>query len=256
MIDFNELLEKHALWLKNDPNGERADLRCANLRGIIFRGANLSGANLSGASLRDADLVYTNLRNTNLVYTNLRNANLSCANLSGSYLIDADLSASNLSSANLSGANLSGANLLNTILTGANLIDADLQCTDLRGADFPGANLKNTCLDPANIPNQKNIELFESSDGKVIGYRTRRSNCCGGTNYEDGKSYSAPVFSTGNTECHPGLYMFPTLARLEKYIKSYRLTGEKIKVLIDPKDIHRVGDKWRCRAFTVIGAIN
>lgn len=50
------VLEKHALWLKLDPNGVRADLRGADLRGANLCGANLYGANLRGADLYEADL--------------------------------------------------------------------------------------------------------------------------------------------------------------------------------------------------------
>ena len=43
-IMLNEILKKHKMWLNNEENGERADLRDADLYG-----ANLSDANLSGA---------------------------------------------------------------------------------------------------------------------------------------------------------------------------------------------------------------
>ena len=60
-----EILRKHALWVMEDPKGERADLsevdlRRANLSGADLyeadlRRANLSGANLSGANLSGAE---------------------------------------------------------------------------------------------------------------------------------------------------------------------------------------------------------
>lgn len=34
-MDIKEVLEKHRLWLADDPNGLRADLRGANLRGAL-----------------------------------------------------------------------------------------------------------------------------------------------------------------------------------------------------------------------------
>ena len=48
------VLEKHALWLRNNPNGIRADLCGADLCGANLRGADLCGANLCGADLRGA----------------------------------------------------------------------------------------------------------------------------------------------------------------------------------------------------------
>ena len=93
-LELKDILEKHFLWLKGDPNGERADLSWADLYG-----ANLSGANLSMANLRGADLSMANLRG----------ADFYGADLCGAYLRKADLSMANLSEANLYGANFCGA---------------------------------------------------------------------------------------------------------------------------------------------------
>ena len=70
------VLEKHALWLRNDPNGIRANLRGANLRGANLYGADLYGADLSGANLSGADLRRANLCGANLCGADLCGANL------------------------------------------------------------------------------------------------------------------------------------------------------------------------------------
>ena len=93
-LELKDILEKHFLWLKGDPNGERADLSWADLYG-----ADLSGANLSMANLRGADLSMANLRG----------ADFYGADLCGAYLRKADLSMANLSEANLYGTNFCGA---------------------------------------------------------------------------------------------------------------------------------------------------
>jgi hypothetical protein len=99
---LDKILENHKLWLKtNGQEGERADLRYADLSS-----ANLSYANLSYVDLRYADLSSANLR-----YANLRYADLSYANLRYANLRYADLSSANLRSANLRYADLSSANL-------------------------------------------------------------------------------------------------------------------------------------------------
>ena len=82
------VLEKHALWLRNDLNGVPANLRGANLRGADLREAdlrgadlcwaNLSGANLSGADLRGADLYGANLYGANLREAKNLNCPLAC----------------------------------------------------------------------------------------------------------------------------------------------------------------------------------
>ena len=99
--ELDSILNKHKMWLLNDPEGERADLR----------GADLSGANLFRANLWRANLWGANLWGANLSRTDLRGANLSAADLSRADLSAADLSRADLSGANLSGANLSGADL-------------------------------------------------------------------------------------------------------------------------------------------------
>ena len=90
-LKLKVVLEKHALWLRNNPNGTRADLRDADLSGANLSGADLGGANLSGASLVGADLCEANLRKANLRKANLRGASLGGADLGGADLRGADL---------------------------------------------------------------------------------------------------------------------------------------------------------------------
>ena len=54
--ELKKVLLKHSLWLKNAPDGEKADLRDADLREADFSRADLRGANLRDADLRRADL--------------------------------------------------------------------------------------------------------------------------------------------------------------------------------------------------------
>ena len=102
--ELKDILNKHALWLKHEPSGVRAELSCADLSGTNLRGADLSYANLSGAILRDADLRGADLRDADLFYAILRDADLRGADLSGTNLRGADLRGADLSYANLSGS--------------------------------------------------------------------------------------------------------------------------------------------------------
>ena len=79
--ELEVFLRKHKLWLADDPNGERADLCGADLRGANLWGADLRGADLWGADLRGADLRGADLRGADLGEANLRGANLRGANL-------------------------------------------------------------------------------------------------------------------------------------------------------------------------------
>ena len=98
-MDLKDILRLHSLWLKDNPEGKRANLIGANLRGADLSGADLWGADLCGANLSGADLSDADLSG----------ADLSGANLRGANLWGADLSGANLSGAGLRGANLWGA---------------------------------------------------------------------------------------------------------------------------------------------------
>ena len=58
------ILEAHHRWLNNDPYGQRADLRWANLRE-----ADLREADLRWADLREADLRWADLRRADLDFS-------------------------------------------------------------------------------------------------------------------------------------------------------------------------------------------
>jgi len=82
-----EILIKHRLWLETEgAEGERANLRYADLRGANLRYADLRGANLRYADLRGADL---------------RGADLRQADLRGAYLSEADLRGADLRGSDL-----------------------------------------------------------------------------------------------------------------------------------------------------------
>ena len=103
---LNDILAKHLKWLRNEVDGERA-----NLRGTDLRGTDLCGANLSCVDLSGVDLSGTNLCDANLSCADLSDANLSCADLSYANLYGADLRYANLSGTDLCGADLCGADL-------------------------------------------------------------------------------------------------------------------------------------------------
>lgn len=117
---LSEILRKHELWLKDDPNGEianlkDADLRCADLRYADLRYAGLRHANLEDANLKNADLRHAYLKGANLKGAYLRTANLEDADLKYADLKDANLKDAILRYADLRGANLKDAFLTQTI---------------------------------------------------------------------------------------------------------------------------------------------
>ena len=152
MLDLVAILEAHSKWLRNEPEGVRANLVGANLECANLRSANLECANLVGANLVGANLVGANLRSANLECANLRSANLECANLVG---------------ANLVGANLVGANL-----RGANLVGANLECANLEGANLRSANLEGANLEGANLRGAKGLHFAHCpQEGAFFAYK-------------------------------------------------------------------------------------
>ncbi|MDA1190594.1 MAG: pentapeptide repeat-containing protein [Candidatus Poribacteria bacterium] len=126
-----------------------ADLRGANLEGVVLAERSLYKANLQNANLRNADL-----HRCDLGTANLRNADLSGADLRWANLIRADLRGANLENAIFSdgenmgnfGANLRRADLRKANLKGADMRGVTLEYADLRYADARGANFNGTDL--------------------------------------------------------------------------------------------------------------
>ena len=154
-VELKTILDLHEKWLIKEPDGKRANLYMADLRGADLSGAYLSGANLSGADLRGADLCCADLSGTNLRGTNLIGADLSGAKLSGANLYMADLRGADLSGAYLSGAKLSGADLRGADLSGAYL----------SGADLSGAKNINC---PISCPEKGSFIGFKKANGLII----------------------------------------------------------------------------------------
>ena len=167
------VLEKHALWLRNDLNGVRANLRGADLRGADLREADLRGADLYGADLCEAKLCEAKLCRADLREADLRGADLYGADLYGADLCEAKLCRAKLCGADLRWAGLYGADLYRADLRlanlyGANLYGADLYRADLRGADLRGADLH----EAKNL----NCPLACPERGSFIGFKKVRGN--------------------------------------------------------------------------------
>src|SRR5512141_2424226 len=74
---LNAIIENHVKWFNGEPDGKRADLHWANLRGANLSEADLHWANLSEADLHWANLHGSDLRGANLSEADLRDADLS-----------------------------------------------------------------------------------------------------------------------------------------------------------------------------------
>ncbi len=81
MDNLQQIMRDHALWLRADPAGKRADLSRANLSG-----ANLCYANLSVANLRGANLCYANLSGAVIREGLTLGRNIGCASRGDPYV--------------------------------------------------------------------------------------------------------------------------------------------------------------------------
>jgi uncharacterized protein YjbI with pentapeptide repeats len=154
-----------------------ANLRDANLFGLVLTGVALDNVNLERAALR-----LTDLQNADLSFAYLRDANLESSVLSG-----ADFTAANLSGASLPGAQLTSdpdiperlkvatkaAKLTLAYLNNADLDGADLSNADLRYAELPGAQLREADLSGADLTDargwtEEQLDQAKSLDGATM----------------------------------------------------------------------------------------
>lgn len=152
-----------------------------------------------------------------------------------------------LRDADLRGADLRGANLRDAELCGADLRNAELWAANLCGAELRNAELRDTCLDPRNRPNAHTRGFRVRGDGWVSGWRTVRTPAPGKQLVRD-RYYAADVFSTADTECHPGWYLWPTREAAAAWAPDQPLALVRAR----SRDIHHAGTKWRARMIHVI----
>ncbi len=164
-MNILDILDKHAAWLRGEPEGVKADLTGANLTGADLTGANLTGADLSGANLFEANLSGAHLSWAKLLRTNLSKANLFEANLSGANLVGGNLSRTHLPGADLSKANLSKANLSGANLSGANLSGADL--SEALNIDTLSWD-SNTAFYPLQCPETGTYTAYKKANNLIV----------------------------------------------------------------------------------------
>ena len=211
-MNILDILDKHAAWLRGEPEGVKADLTGANLTGADLTGANLSGANLSKA--------------------NRSGANLSGANLSGANLSKANLSKANLSGANLSGADLSKALNIDTLSWDSNTAFYPLQCPET--GTYTAYKKANNLIVELEIPydalrSSATSRKCRASKAKVISITDLAGRPAGDRVLSDyahspkieyivGQTIEIPNFDTNRwRECAPGIHHYITREEAVKH---------------------------------------
>ena len=226
--DLKEILRKHALWLNNDPEGKKADLRWADLRGANLRGADLRWADLKGANLSKASLKGANLKGADLRWANLKGAILKGANLN-----EADLKGANLYGANLKGANLYGADLSEADLSGVKNLSLPIVAPE-KGSFIGYKKCRGGLIVELEIPedalrSSATTRKCRCSKAKVLSITNldgSKSECTEATSNRD----SFFVYKVGETvevtnfdpnrwnECSTGIHFFVTREEAEMYM--------------------------------------
>ena len=223
------ILNKHKMWLRNDPKGERAYLSGEDLRGADLRGAYLSGANLTVADLTGADL-------TGAI---LRGADLTGVNLYGAYLREADLREvyfreAYLREADLTGVNLYGAYLREANLTGAtNVPYLPMACPDegeytaykkVRGnyvvvLHVPSYAKRSSALGRKCRCDKADVIRIDNLDGSMADVSTVYSSYDNNFKYTVGETVTVENFDDNRwNECAPGIHHFMNRQEAVNYI--------------------------------------
>ena len=236
-MNIKDILDKHAAWLRGEPEGVKAnltgaDLSKANLTGADLSEANLSKANLTGADLTGADLSKANLSKANLSKANLSKANLTGANLTGADLFEANLSGANLFAANLSGGNLSKALNIDTLSWDSNTAFYPLQCPET--GTYTAYKKANNLIVELEIPydalrSSATSRKCRASKARVISITDLAGHPAGDRVLSDyahspkieyivGQTIEIPNFDTNRWhECAPGIHHYITREEAVKH---------------------------------------
>jgi uncharacterized protein YjbI with pentapeptide repeats len=102
-LEIDEIIEKHTLWLQDDPLGERAYLAYANFDGLDFSNKSLLNLGFEKSSFIGCNFegVFTNhcsFRNANFTGAEVTNARLDICNFLNSDFTDASLTGTSIAS--------------------------------------------------------------------------------------------------------------------------------------------------------------
>ena len=133
MIDLDTLfdvIDRHELWIKGRPGGERAVFIGMDLSHAVFRGHNLSQAVFCDSDLRSAKLL-----DCCCIYAYFRNARLS-----GADIVNCNFACADLTSATFGGGALIAASDFElAIARNANFLNTCIYRSDFHGTDLTGA---------------------------------------------------------------------------------------------------------------------
>ena len=247
--ELNQILEKHAKYLREEDGGE-----CADLSYIDLSEKNLSGMDLSEAILVGTNLMKANLSGADLSNACLIKASLTGADLTGATLVNAEMNGADLDHMNAREADFSGAEMIQALmwdcnfekskfvlskLIGSKLCDCNLKGADLRGAELYGCDLdyahfEGADLEWANLMETKNA-YYATFEGANMTHTEVSGLALDKKRVKDAK----------------GLFIPNACPEEGSFIAWKKCRDERIVKLLIPKEAKRVGgDYWDIRAST------
>lgn len=171
--ELNEIMEKHAYYLRGRRGGARAVIKFGDLSDLNFSGKDLSQADFTGSNLARCDFSRSTCSGTCFFSCDLRQCDLTNAILSRADFRGAHMAGANLSGANMDSADLREGKIMErgefgmlvnkplpafpkgksptTVLTGAKFTDTSMAAVKAVAADFSDADLSGVILSQSNL---------------------------------------------------------------------------------------------------------
>ncbi|MFN3826622.1 MAG: pentapeptide repeat-containing protein [Micavibrio sp.] len=204
--ELDDIIHKHATFLKGIRGGARAVLKFKDLSHLDFHGGNLSQADFTGSLLNSANLAHGVFKGVSFFACDMRNANLEQADFSradfrGAYVAGANLTGADLKSADMregrlmerdekgqmvdmQRANIPAGKTHKTIFTGAKLTETNLSGSRASAADFSDADLSGVIVQHADFSgaNLEGANLTNADfSGSDLSHSNLRSSIMSGT---------------------------------------------------------------------------
>lgn len=230
--EFEDIYEKHQLWLSDSQQGKKADLSYKDLSNIdlapierkkqksnflrlipiVLNYAILDHACLRGLSgksihLKGASLISTNLIEISFQQSNFESANLTHADLTGAMLPNAQFTNARLINSNFTFAKLINAKFNKTIIDKSVFTNADLSKATIDEAFWMDARLDGVIFSESSIPQSKKL-WFMKRGAEIV------------------KDLENPFYSNNSLEFMERSHLYET-QKLVKKLETDKITAEE-----------------------------
>jgi hypothetical protein len=139
---FDEMLDLHDKWLRDSPEGRRADFRHTNLSQI-----NMAGANMARSNMAHAYMARANMEGAYMEGANMEHAYMEGANMAGAYMAYAFMEGAYMAYAYMLGANMSHAYMVHANMARSNMAHANMAYANMAHANMALANIEGAFME-------------------------------------------------------------------------------------------------------------